>query len=78
MVKKDKRPIFSILTKAGSGGSKRSLFPRRALRVANHSPSNGEDCVMKSCQKSLVFLIQCSYTHQDLLEVGDHAVRPVG
>jgi len=33
---------------------------------------------MKSWQKSLAFLVQCSYTHQGLLEVGDHAVRRVG
>ena len=33
---------------------------------------------MKNWQKSLAFVILCSYTHQDLLEVGNHAVRRMG
>ena len=78
MVKKDRRSTFYILTKVGNGGSKRSLFPRKALRVANHFPSNGEDCVMKSWRKSLVFLIRCLYTRQVLLEVGDHGLLSFG
>ncbi len=72
MVKKDKRPTFYILTRTGNGGSKRSLLRRRALRVANHFPSSGEDCVMKSWRKLLASLTQCLYTRQVLSEVGDH------
>lgn len=72
MVKKDKRPTFYILTRAGNGGSKRSLLRRRALRVANHFRKSGEDYAMKSWRKSLASLTQCLYTRQVLSEVGGH------
>jgi len=44
---------------SGNGRFTPSLFPQRALRVANHSPGNEEDYVMKSWQETLAFLVQC-------------------
>lgn len=72
MRKKGKRSTFYILTKAGNGEFKRSLLRRRALRVANHFLSSGEDCVMKNWRKSPASLTQYLYTRQVLSEVGDH------
>src|SRR5258708_4497552 len=74
VVKKGRRSIFYIRTKVENGGFKRFLFPLRAMRVAKHCRSHGEDCVTKSWGKSPAFLTRSLYTRQDLLEVGNHVL----